>query len=149
MKDLHNLATALGIRIEYADLTHLDRDGDSNIDTRTIRLQTGMLQRLERSVLAHEIAHIIRGDRHTMFGYYDKRDERRADEWAALHLIDLIEYQIAEAKFGNNIEYIAQELNVMDWVVEAFERMLLRVGNEIYIRSKMGAGQWLNRFEVA
>lgn len=149
MQDLYRLAASLGINIEYADLRHLDRDGDSNIDTRTIRLQHGMLQRLERCVLAHEIAHIIRGDRRTMFGYYDDKDERRADEWAAHHLIDMTEYRIAEAKFGNNIEAIAQELNVMDWIVEAFERTLTRLGGEVYVSSKMGAGQWLDKIEVA
>lgn len=143
MQDLYSLAAALDITIEYTDLTHLERDGDSNIDTRTIRMQIGMLERLERSVLAHEIAHIISGDRRTMFGYYDDKDERRADEWAALFLIDPTEYRIAEAKCGNHIEYIAQELNVMDWVVETFERMLTRIGGEVFIGSKMGAGQWM------
>lgn len=149
MQHLYALAESLGAQIEYADLTLLDRDGDCNIDTRTIRLQTGMLERLERSVLAHELAHLIRGDRRSMFGFYNARDERRADEWAALYLINPYEYKLAEAKFGSNIEYIAQELNVMHWIIEAYERSLQRIGNAVYVHPRMGAGQWQNKYEVA
>lgn len=101
-----------------------------------------MLYRLERSVLAHEIAHFIRGDRRSMFGFYDEKDERRADEWAAHHLIDIDEYRLAEAKYGTNTEYIAMELNVMGYLVVAFERTLLRVGDTVYVMPKMGSKQW-------
>lgn len=149
MHQLHQLAVSLDVSIEYEDLTHLGRDGDCNIDTRTIRLQHGMLERLERCVCAHEIAHFIRGDRRTMFGYYDDRDERRADEWAAHFLIDITEYRIAEAKYGTNLEYIGQELNVMDYIVEAFERTMDRIGDTVYMDGRMGAGQWTRKFEVA
>lgn len=142
MHNLYALAESLGVRIEYADLTHLNRDGDCNLDTRTIRLQSGMLYRLERSVLAHELSHIIRGDKRSMFGHYDAKDERRADEMAAHMLINLHEYSIAEAKCGANLEGIAQELEVMDWIIEAYERTMQRIGDEIYFYAKMGAGQW-------
>lgn len=108
-----------------------------------------MLYRLERSVLAHELAHMIRGDRRTMFGYYDARDERRADEWAAYFLIDIFDYRLSEEKCGANIEAIAQELNVMDYIVEALEQSMYRVGDTIYVNSKMGAGQWARKFEAA
>lgn len=147
MQHLYHLAESLGARIEYADLEHLDRDGDCNIDTRTIRLQSGMLYRLERSVLAHELAHLIHGDRRTMFGYYDQRDERRADEWAAHFLIDIDEYSAAEARFGANVEAIAQELNVMGYLVEAYERTLQRIGDMLYVNAKLGHAE--ARYEVA
>lgn len=149
MQHLYNLAESLGVRLEYTDLTHLDRDGDCCIDTRTIRLQTGMLYRLERSVLAHELAHMIRGDRRTMFGFYDARDENRADEWAAHLLIDMEEYSIAEARCGNNIEAIAQELEVMDYLVEAYERTLSRIGDILYVGARLGDGQWQMKVRVA
>lgn len=148
MQDPFAIAKTLGVRIEYTDLTHLGRDGDSDPRTRTIRLQEGMLYRLERSVLAHELIHIIRGDQKTMFGYYDERDERRADELAAHMLIDLTEYRIAEEKCGNHVEGIALELCVMDWVVEAFERTLCRIGDHVYINPRHGVGQWDARVEV-
>lgn len=148
MHHLYELAESLGITVEYADLSWLDRDGDCNIDTKTIRLQSGMLHRLERSVLAHEIAHFIRGDRRSFFGWYDNRDERKADEWAAHFLINESEYRAAEARFGSNIEAIAQELNVMDYLVEAYENTLHRVGDIVYVNSKMGAGQWDKRISA-
>ncbi len=149
MQDLFDLAESLGVRIEYADLSHLDRDGDCNIDERVIRLQEGMLERLERSVLCHELAHFIRGDRRTMFGVYDERDERRADEWAAHYLIAMIDFEHAELKFGNNVEAIAQELNVMDYIVEAYMRTLDRLGDYLYAFARMGDGQWAKKVAVA
>lgn len=138
MQHLYHLAESLGARIEYADLTYLDRDGDCNIDTRTIRLQPGMLYRLERSVLAHELAHMIRGDRRSIFGHCNERDERKADEMAAHFLIDINEYESAESRCGTNIEAIAQELEVMDYLVEAYERTLNRIGDMIYVNAKLG-----------
>lgn len=149
MQDPYSLAASLGIHIEHADLHHLGRDGDCNIDTGTIRLQAEMLPRLERSVLAHEISHFLRGDRRSMFGHYDARDERLADEFAARLLIDVEEYRLAEEKCGNYVEGIALELNVMDWVVEAFERTLSRISNYVYVNARHGVGQWDARFEVA
>ena len=149
MQHLFDLASELGVKIEYTDLTHLDRDGDYCHRTRTIRLQRGMLRRLEVSVLAHELAHAINGDQRTMFDYYDDKDERRADEWAALLLIDIDEYRYAEEKYGNDREHIAQELGVMDFIVEAFERTLTRIGDTVYVQSKQGAGQWAQKVRVA
>lgn len=106
-----------------------------------------MLYRLERSVLAHELAHMIRGDRRTMFGYYDDRDERRADEWAAHFLIDMDDYSLAESRCGTNIEAIAQELEVMDYIVDAYERTLHRIGDYIYVNAKLGHAA--AKYEVA
>lgn len=142
MQDPFALAMTLSVRIEYTDLTHLGRDGDSDPRTRTIRLQEGMLDRLERSVLAHELIHIIHGDLKTKFGHYDDRDERRADEQAAHLLIDIEEYRIAEEKCGNHVEGIALDLNVMDWIVEAFERTLCRIGDLVYVNPRHGVGNW-------
>lgn len=149
MQNLYALATKLGVQIEYTDLTHLDRDGDYNARTHTIRLQTGMLYRLERSVLAHELAHAIRKDRPTMFGYYNARDERCADEWAAHALVDPHEYRLAEEKFGSSTEYIAQELCVMDWVIDAYEQTLTKIGNTVYVGAKLGHGNWKAKYEAA
>lgn len=148
MQHLFDLTETLGVRVEYANLSHLDRDGDYNRRTRTIRLQHGMLYRLERSVLAHELIHVIRGDEKTLFGYYDDRDERLADELCGQLLFDINEYRIAEEKCGNHVEGIALELCVMDWVVEAFERTLCRIGDHVYINPRHGIGQWDACIEV-
>lgn len=147
MDRLYHLAESLGVRIEYADLTWLGRDGDCNTRTRVIRLQPGMLYRLERSVLAHELAHMIRGDRRSIFGHYDAKDEARADEWAAHFLIDMSDYEAAEAKCGNKVDAIAEELDVMDDLVEAYERTLARIGDFLYVGAKLG--HYEARYEVA
>lgn len=141
MQRLYDLATTLGVRIEYADLTALNRDGDYNHHTRVIRLQEGMLPRLELCVGLHECGHAYYGDERNMFGYMNNRQERRADEYAAHHLIDPNEYRYAEAKYGTHTNWIAQELGVMQWVVDAFEGSLQRIGDDVYIHPRMGHGQ--------
>lgn len=73
-----------------------------------------------------------------MFGHYDAKDELRADERAAHLLINMDDYRAAEARYGTNIEAIAQELEVMDYIVEAFERTLARIGDSVYVGAKLG-----------
>ncbi|UOQ56042.1 ImmA/IrrE family metallo-endopeptidase [Leucobacter allii] len=148
MQNLHALAALLDVTIDYDDLTHLGRDGDYDRRTRTIRLQRGMLYRLERSVLAHELIHVIRDDEKTMFGFYDARDERIADELAGYLLFEISEYRLAEEKCGSHIEGIALELGVMGWVIEAFQRSLDRLGESVYVHGRMGVGQFVARFEA-
>lgn len=148
MHPIYSYATALGAAITYTDLSHLGRDGDTDVDRRHIRLQDGMTCRLEVCTLAHEVAHLLRGDRTTMFGYFDERDERRADEWAARYLVDIDEYRHAEAMCGTNTKALANELDVVLWVVEAFERQLCRIGDHVYLNPKYGAGNFEFRFEA-
>lgn len=145
MKHLYDIAQALGLRIEHTDLTDLDRDGDYCAETNTIRLQTGMTRRLARSVLAHELAHAVFGDVPSMFGPVNAKQERRADEWAALRLISREDYRIAETVHGGHVAAMAVELDVMPDIVEAYQRVLLRVGDTVYTRTRMGAGQWHDR----
>ncbi|MBO3663694.1 ImmA/IrrE family metallo-endopeptidase [Microbacterium stercoris] len=149
MKHLYDMARALGVSIEHADLTEHDRDGDYCAETNTIRLQQGMTRRLARSVLAHELAHAIFGDVPSMFGPVNAKQERRADEWAALRLITREDYRVAEALHGGHAPAIAVELDVMPDIVEAYQRVLLRVGDVVYTRPRMGAGQWDARSYVA
>lgn len=48
------------------------------------------------SVLAHELAHAVFGDVPSKFGPVNAKQERRAEEWAALRLIDRTEYRCLE-----------------------------------------------------
>lgn len=143
MQELYDYATARGVQIEYCDLRHLNRSGDCHPPTKHIRIQTGLLYRKERCVLAHELAHEYYGDEPDMFGALPKRAEDRADEWAAHFLIAPEDYRFAEEKYGANTEWIAQELEVLERLVIAYERTLHRVGEDIYISPRMGAGQYL------
>ena len=74
-----------------------------------------------RCVLAHEISHA----RHMDAGcHVDKWMERRADQEAALMLIDPMEYAYAETIYEGNVMGIARELNVVPWVVQAYRERL-------------------------
>lgn len=149
MEKLFDYAASRGVRIEYCDLSHLRRLGDFDSATKHIRLQVGMLHRLERSVLAHELAHEFYADEPSIFGGRSRRCEDRADEWAAHFLIDHDEYRLAEEKFADHTLWIAQELDVTERLVIAYERTLTRLGDIVYVHSKIGAGQWAAKLEVA
>ncbi|MEI3845364.1 MULTISPECIES: ImmA/IrrE family metallo-endopeptidase [unclassified Microbacterium] len=144
-RHLYDMADALGVAIEYEDLSHLDRDGDYDARTHTIRLQAGMSYRLLRSTLAHELCHAVFGDVPSKFGPVNAKQERRADEWAALRLIDHREYRITEEAREGNVHLMAQDLDVIDDIVVAFQRVLLRVGETVYVGPRMGAGQWASK----
>lgn len=145
---LFDFADALGVRVVYADLTRLDRDGDYNRAKNIIRLQEGMSFRLHRCVLAHELAHAVFGDVPSKFGPVNAKQERRADEWAALRLIDRDDYRHAEETHDGNPILMAQELDVIVDILTAYQRILLRVGDVVYVDPRMGAGQWEHRVSV-
>jgi hypothetical protein len=138
----------LGVRIRYAELPE-DRDGEYIHRRRLIRLQHGMPARLRRSVLAHECAHAVFEDVPSMFGPVNAKQERRAEEWAALRLLTLTSYKRAEIIHEGHAEAMAVELHVTVDIVEAYRGMLLVVDNFTYLRPKMGAGQWAHRSEIA
>ncbi len=82
-----------------------------------ILLDHGLTSEQRRCVLAHEISHA----RHLDEGCrVDKWAERRADQEAALMLIDPMEYACAEAVYEGNVMGMARELNVLPWVIEAY-----------------------------
>jgi Zn-dependent peptidase ImmA (M78 family) len=145
---LHEMAATLGVRIEYA-LLPPDRDGEYRHKHHVIRLRRGMPARLHRSVLAHELAHAVFADTPSRFGPVNAKQERRADEWAALRLIHPDDYRHAEALHEGHPGAIAVELGVIRSIVLAYQRLLERVGDTVYVGAKMGAGQWAHREHVA
>ncbi|KRD51930.1 ImmA/IrrE family metallo-endopeptidase [Microbacterium sp. Root280D1] len=145
---LLNFADALGVRIEYRDLPD-DRDGQYIHARRAIYLRPGMHSRHHRSVLAHELAHALWGDVPSKFGPVNAKQERRAEEWAALRLIDLDTYRYLERVHHGRAAGIAVELGVMKSIVLAYQSLLQRIGDTTYVDPKMGAGQWHQRVEVA
>lgn len=146
MQTLTKLAHDMGITIEYKRVR--GRDGEYRRDLNRIRLRPGMTERLERSVLAHELAHAIFGDAPSPFGPINAKQERRADEWAALHLITPDAYADAERHHGGHTGGMAIELGVIVDIVEAYRRVLLRSGDTVYVDPRMGAGQWHHAEEV-
>lgn len=145
---LLDFADALGVTIEYRELP-AGRDGQYVHARRVIQLRPGMHSRLHRSVLAHELCHALWGDVPSRFGPVNAKQERRAEEWAALRLIDHDEYRYLEAVHEGRAGGIALDLGVMKSIVMAYQSMLQRIGDTTYIDPRMGAGQWEHRVEVA
>ncbi|GAA1914947.1 hypothetical protein GCM10009775_04230 [Microbacterium aoyamense] len=139
---------ALGVKVKYVQMPP-DRDGEYDHRRQLIRVQMGLPERAHRSVLAHECAHAVFADVPSMFGPVNRKQERRADEWAALHLIDIESYKRAEVIHHGHSEAMAVELNVLLELVEAYQRTLQRIDDTVYLRPRMGAGQWAHREQVA
>lgn len=145
---LLDLADQAGVTIEYANLAR-GRDGEYIHHRKLIRLRPGMSSRLHRSVLAHELAHAAFADVPSQFGPVHAKQERRAEEWAALRLIDLEDYRHLEQIHHGHAGAIALDLGVMRSIVLAYQGLLERIGDTTYLRPKMGAGNWLHREEIA
>ncbi|WP_054953049.1 ImmA/IrrE family metallo-endopeptidase [Flaviflexus massiliensis] len=77
----------------------------------------------QRCTLAHEAVHAWYGHD----GPCEPAREAWVDEHAAGLLVSEAEYRLAERIHGTNIHGIADELDVTDWIVEAFQRTLRRV----------------------
>lgn len=145
---LLDFADALGVTIDYRPLRH-DRDGQYVHARKVIHLRPGMHARHHRSVLAHELGHAVFGDMPSKFGPVNAKQERRAEEWAALRLIDHDEYRYLESAYDGRPAGIAVELGVMTSIVTAYQGLLQRIGDITYVGPRMGVGQWLHRVEVA
>lgn len=140
------MADALGVTVEYTDL--VSRDGEYRHDLKRIRLREGMTLRQERSALAHEVAHAVFGDVPSKFGPVNAKQERRADEWASLRLITPATYREAEQRWEGHVGAMAYDLGVTTRLVEAFRRVLARIGDTVYIAPRMGTDQWVERIAV-
>lgn len=148
-RKFYRILDRLGYTVEYDDLSHLDRLGDCCTRRKRIRLDHTITQREIPFVLGHETRHAIKGDVPTMFGHFDARTERQADEWSASQCIPLDDFRDAEAQFSGHVPTMAFHLGVPDEAVVVLQGMLSRLGSVVYFDSKMGAGQWGARIEVA
>lgn len=145
---LYEMLDALEVRVEFDELPE-DRDGEYDHAARTIRIQHDLLFRRYVSTLAHETCHAVHGDEPSMFGPVNAKQERRADEWAALRLIALDDYRFQEARHEGHVEAMAIALGVTVDLVEAYQRVLLRVDDTVYVRPRLGAGGYAARVKVA
>ncbi|GLJ78667.1 ImmA/IrrE family metallo-endopeptidase [Microbacterium imperiale] len=145
---LLDLAHQGGIRVEYSRIRD-GRDGESHVDQNLIRLRPGMNARLHRCVLAHELGHHALGHTPTRFGPVHAKQERAAEEWGALRLISIADYRHVEEIHAGHLGAMAVDLGVMRSTLEAFQCVLLRLGDTVYVRPKMGAGMFTHREEIA
>lgn len=106
---LHLLAESMGVQLRR----HTGGPpGWYDHHARVISTRRGMSIQQYRSVLAHELGHAHYGDTPTGNGYYDQRQERRADEYAAQLLISPIEFEAAATWHHGHLPAIADELEV-------------------------------------
>lgn len=145
---LEDLARQAGVTVRYQALRP-GRDGEYIHARRLIRLRPGMPARLHRSVFAHELGHAAFGDTPARFGPLHAKQERRAEEWAALRLISLDDYRHAEHVHAGHPGAMALELGVMRSTVIALQGLLQRIGDTVYLDARMGAGQYAHREHVA
>ncbi|WP_053385712.1 ImmA/IrrE family metallo-endopeptidase [Leucobacter japonicus] len=139
----------LSFAVEYDDLSSTGRLGECIPANKLIRLHHDLSHRELPYVLGHETWHAINEDEPTMFGYFDERMERQADEWSAMHCIDLAHFCELESQFSGHIPTIAFHLNVPKEAVDVYVRLLSRIGDELFLGARMGTGQWLRKIAVA
>lgn len=143
MESLFDIADRLGVRIEWAALR--SRDGEYRHDLCLIRLRYGMTERLERWTLAHEIGHALHGDMRTCNDRVSSKQERRADEWAARHLIQLERYREVEALRDGHVASMAHDLGIVSRGIVSFQNVLERLGDHVYLKPQHGVGQFAAR----
>lgn len=145
---LYETIDALGYRVEFGNVAG-DRDGETIHEKKLVRIQWDLTVRPYRSTVGHECAHVVFRDHPSRFGPVNAKQERRADEWAARQLITLDEYRAAEARHDGHIEAMAIDLLVTVDIVQAFQRVLLRIGDTVYVDPRMGAGQAEARIDLS
>lgn len=148
MERLFEYAHKHGVTIGFVNWLDPKHPGAYYDEIQHIDVLDGMSTVKTLSVLGHELGHHHYRDVPTMFQHLDLKQERRADAWAAHFLIPNREYRIAEEKYGANTEWIAQDLGVLERLVVAYENTLTRIGEEVYVSPRMGAGQWAQKIRA-
>lgn len=139
MQRLFAIAHEMGVTIEMVNHLTPERPGVYIHNLRLIQVLDGMTLVKTMCVTAHELGHAHYADLPSIFDRHSQRQEDRADEWAALLLIDHREYRLAEEKYGSNTKWIAQELGVLPRIINAYEGTLSRIGDTIYVKPTLGA----------
>lgn len=113
---------------------------------RFIEIPPRMKPRVRDSVLAHENGHHALGHRPTRDPILRAKQELAANRWAAELLISPEDFSAAESLRNGHVPSMAVDLHVADELVETYQRMLERLGGAVYVRPRMGVGQWRSKF---
>lgn len=120
---LHQLAENMGVQL----IRHTGGlKGWYDHATRTISTRRGMAVHQYRSTLAHELGHAWYGDTRTGFGYYDRRQEDRAWQFATRLLICPDEFKSAAIWHNDFLPAIADELEVTQHLLSHYTHNLER-----------------------
>ena len=110
-------------------LTHEGGEKGRRYPGGLITLRSDLNHVNRRCTLMHEIGHHIHGDTPTTDSCRSSRQERRAHEWAAQHLISEQAYRDAETIHGPHIGALAAELEVTTKYIEIWREMHARIAN--------------------
>lgn len=114
---LHALAERLGVHIQW----HTGGPKGLWVSThRIITIREGMGHRKTRCTLAHELGHAIHSDLPPPDERTYRRQEARADRWAAGALITQSAYEEAEALVGSHAGALALELGVTTHIIHTW-----------------------------
>lgn len=106
--------TTLAVIAEYLGVTTTHHEdgppGYYDHHTRTISTRRGMHPAIYRSTLAHELGHATYQDQPTGNGYYDQKQENRADRLAVRLLFTDHEFREAYDWCGPDVSALADEL---------------------------------------
>lgn len=115
--DLHRLAESMGVTL----CRHMHGPkGWYDHATQTISTRRGLSIQQYRSTLAHELGHAAHRDTPTGNGHFDQRQERRADEYAALTLINPTDFEAAAIWHHGHLPAIADELEVTQHLLDVW-----------------------------
>ena len=118
--DLHDLAAAIGARVE----SHAAGPKGRYVhQARTISIRCDLGPTRYRCTLAHELAHAVAGDEPTGVAWLDARMERIADERAARWLILPADYAAAEDLVGPHPGALARELGVTIHILTTWQSL--------------------------
>jgi len=117
---LHLLAESMGVQIQR----HTGGcPGWYDHERRVISTRRGQSISQYRSVLAHELGHAAHGDSPTGNGYYDQRQERHADEYAARLLISPVEFEAAAIWHQDRLPAVADDLEVTHHLLKIWMKL--------------------------
>ena len=121
--ELHLLAESMGVQLQRHTGGH---PGWYDHHRRIISTRRGQSIGQYKSVLAHELGHAHYGDTPTGNGYFDQRQERRADEYAARLLISPVEFEAAATWHHGHLPAIADELEVTQHILKTWTTLIER-----------------------
>ena len=130
MQTLYALARVQGVAITETQQTPDKPLAYYSPTKHTIYIQEGLPLRQQRYLLAHELGHVFYGH-----ATNSPKAERQADAFAAMQLIDPIEYQRVEEAYGTNENVLAYELGVTPHVIRVWRDCIERSTHETRPRS--------------
>lgn len=140
MKELLAHAALLGVSVHCAHIEGPQR-GYYDSERKMIVYEISLTPVEKMCVLAHELGHAYYGHKN----HGDEHAEELADYYAACLLITPAAYALAES-IDPSPEAIAEELDVEPRLVRVYEkRALTRIGDVTYVKSRMGARQFMFR----